>query len=174
MAQTKQCYNCGKSKDISAFSKRAASKDGLQNKCKECNKIDNHKFRTEINPEHHAVWQKNNYERAKELIKKYRVADKPGKIYFIKNPIGQFYIGMTEAHLSVRWLEHRVHYRQTLTGKRTPLPGLHESFDKYGIENHEVGVVVEFDEIEREDLKNYESIFIQSFRDLGVCLNKRN
>lgn len=33
----KVCRTCGESKPFSAFHKRAASKDGLQAKCKECN-----------------------------------------------------------------------------------------------------------------------------------------
>ena len=174
MAHYKTCYNCGKSKETTQFSKRSASKDGLQDKCKECNKIDNYKFRTEINPEHHAVWQKNNLKRVCEIVKKHRKADKPGKIYFIKNPNGEFYIGMTEAHLRVRWNEHVTQYKLAKKKGKSTLPNLHESFNKYGIENHEVGIVVEFEEIDRKDLKSYESIFIQSFKDLGVCLNKRN
>ena len=38
---TKQCAQCGKVKDVSQFSKCKARHDGLQVKCKACNKIQN-------------------------------------------------------------------------------------------------------------------------------------
>ncbi len=47
MGITKKCQACGIDKDQSEYSKRSASKDGLQQRCKQCNKKDNHKFRTE-------------------------------------------------------------------------------------------------------------------------------
>ncbi len=57
MGYTKECKLCKKVKDESEFSKRAASRDGLQLRCKACNANDNKKFRTE-KPEHHAEWHK--------------------------------------------------------------------------------------------------------------------
>ena len=37
--ETKKCTKCGQEKPVSEFNKSAASKDGLQNYCKECKKV---------------------------------------------------------------------------------------------------------------------------------------
>ena len=173
MATTKQCKECGKAKDITQFSKRKASKDGLQPKCRECNKKDNHKFRTEINPKHHYKWQKEHYDWHIENMRKYRKADDTPKIYYIQNPVGEMYIGMTEMYLSVRTMEHRAHYRRALKGKRARLPGLHDSFDKYGLENHKFGIAAEFEGIDRKQLRMIEKSFIDAVRTMGKSLNAR-
>lgn len=169
----KKCMKCGETKDVNNFSKSVARKDGLQDYCKSCNKENNLKFRTEINPNHHAEWQRNNPERLCELVANYRRADKGGLIYSIRNPIGETYIGMTEAHLRVRSLEHKQHYKKVLRGKANPLPLLHQSFDQYGVENHTFEVVVQLDGIDREQLKYVETSFIQSFQEIGKSLNIR-
>ena len=96
----KKCSKCRAVKETTQFSKCSARMDGFQNNCKSCNKVDNLKFREQINPQHHAEWQRNNPQRLVELVWKYRKADKGGQIYSIKNPNGEVYIGMTEAHLN--------------------------------------------------------------------------
>lgn len=169
----KRCIKCRESKDESHFSKCEARKDGLQNNCKECNKKDNLKFRTEINPQHHAEWQRNNLDRLSELVAKYRKADKGGAIYSIRNELGETYIGMTEAHLNVRWLEHRQHYKRAKKGKAHSLPLLYKSFDTYGIENHTFDVVVELPGIDRQQLRYIETTFIESFQQINKSLNIR-
>jgi len=169
----KRCTKCGKQKETTQFSKCSARKDFLQDNCKECNKVDNLKFRTQINPEHHAEWQRNNPDRLNELVKKYRKADKGGAIYSIRNPEGETYIGMTEAHLNVRWLEHRQHYNRAKKGKNLLLPKLHASFDVHGIENHTFEVVVEMPGIDRKQLRFIETTFIESFQQIGKSLNIR-
>jgi hypothetical protein len=169
----KECIQCGETKDITNFSKSAARKDGLQDCCKSCNKKNNLKFRTEINPQHHADWQRNNPDKLNELVKRYRKADKGGAIYSIRNPEGETYIGMTEAYLNVRWLEHRQHYKRAQKGKNLALPKLHDSFSKYGIENHTFDVVVELPGIDRQQLRYIETTFIESFQEIGKSLNIR-
>ena len=171
MGYTKKCQACGIDKDASEYSKRSASKDGLQQRCKQCNKKDNHKFRTEIDPEHHAIWQKNNLKRLNEIVLKYRRADKGGQIYYIKSPEGKYYIGMTEMYLKVRLSEHRARYRRCLKGDAEPLPGLHDSFTKWGVENHEAGTILYFEDIDRDELHMFEKAFIKTFTELGICLN---
>ena len=109
---TKQCKECGKVKDTTQFSKCSSTKSGLQPKCKSCNKKDNEKFRTEINPTHHAKWQIANWDKFVEYLRKYRKADKTGIIYAITNPQGQTYIGMSEMYFKVRIFEHKKHYKQ--------------------------------------------------------------
>jgi adenine-specific DNA glycosylase len=164
-----QCTKCGQTKDQSQFSKSSSAKNGLQPRCKECNVKDNLKFRTEINPIHHSDWQKNNKQRTSELIKRFRKADKSGKIYSIQNPNGDCYIGITKTPISVRLGEHRKCYRKD--NGRIPL--LHKSFDKYGYDNHKIEVVVELEDIDRKQLQFIESSFIQSFKEIGKSLNIR-
>lgn len=167
-----ECKKCGEVKDYSQFSKRTNSKRGYQDRCKACNKIDNHKFRTEINPEHHANWQENNRERANNLICKWRKADKAGICYALINPEGNVYVGMTKTYLSVRIIEHKVKYRRFMAGKvQTEHPLLFKSFTKYGVDNHKVKILFEDENIDREALKQIETSFIKAFKEKGNSLN---
>jgi hypothetical protein len=173
IAKMKQCNTCNKVKETTQFSKCNARKDGLQNKCKQCNSKDNKKFRTEINPEHHAKWQNSNWDKLLGYLRKYRTADKAGIVYAITNPIGETYIGMSEMYLNNRMLEHRKHYKQYKQGKRTSLPGLHDSFDKYGVENHKFKTIFESEDIDRKQLEYIESSFIEAVKQTGKSLNIR-
>jgi hypothetical protein len=166
-----KCTQCDKSKAESQFSKCSSAKNGLQPKCKECNKKDNLKFREEINPQHHAVWQRNNVQALYRILKKHRKADKSPLIYSIKNPNNDVYIGMTEAFLSVRKREHKLHYHKAKQGKQSRLPLLHDSFDKYGVENHKFEIVVELEGYDRKQLGYVESTFIKSFKQINKSLN---
>ena len=76
MANIKECSKCKSVKETTQFSKCSARMDGLQDKCKSCNKVDNLKFREEINPQHHAEWQRNNQQVVYRILKKHRKADK--------------------------------------------------------------------------------------------------
>lgn len=162
----KLCKECGKVKEITQFSKRSVSPDGLQPKCKQCNSKDNLNFRTE-KPEHHADWQKDNAQQHTINVARYRKADKPGKIYSITNEDGFVYIGMTNTHISVRMLEHRLHYRR----RHGALPALHESFDKFGFENHKVDILLELDGIDRTQLRFIEKSFIEVYKQQNKSLN---
>jgi hypothetical protein len=165
--KTKLCKECSKVKEITQFSKRKASTDGLQPKCKQCNSKDNELFRTE-KPEHHMLWQKINAEQHLRNVSRYRRADKASVIYSITSPDGYVYIGMTQTYVSVRMLEHRKHFRR----EHGKLPILHQSFDKFGFENHKVDVVLELEGIDRTQLRFIEKSFIQSFQQKGISLNK--
>lgn len=169
----KQCKKCGETKSTSEFSKCSVRKDGLQYNCKSCNKKDNHKFRTEINPSHHADWQRANLKRLCEIVKNYRRADKNGLIYSIRNPEGQTYIGMTQMYLSVRRLEHISHFKRRYKDNRTKLPLLHQSFEKWGIDNHKFETILDMGNMDREQLAFIETSFIQSFQQIGKSLNIR-
>jgi hypothetical protein len=170
----KQCNDCGKVKDTTQFSKCSSTKDKLQPKCKACNKKDNLKFRTEINPEHHQKWQNINHDKFVGYMKSYRKADKNAIIYAIINPEGMSYIGMSNMYPTVRFLEHRSHYKRASKGKRNRLELLHDSFDKYGIEQHQFKVIKECNNIDRNELKQIESKFIEKYKNKNLSLNLRN
>ena len=169
----KQCQRCGKTKETTKFSKCSKNKDGLQYKCKQCDKETNLKFRTEINPTHHEKWQNKNWDKFVDYVKKYRKADKTPIIYSIKNPDGFQYIGMSMMSFKVRLWEHRAHYRRALIGKRDRLGLLHDSFDKFGIENHEFKVLKECPGLTRDQLKELESAFITINKFQKISLNTR-
>lgn len=173
MAQVKQCNGCGKTLPITNFSKRTASKDGLQPKCKGCNSKDNLQFRTE-KPEHHQIWQKKNPTRLLELVSKYRRGDKPGIIYYIKNPAGQYYIGMSNTYLNVRLIEHKVKWRRWVEGNgKLACPLLFNSISKWGWENHRTGIIIKDENIDRKGLRELEKETIKFFKSKGISLNKQ-
>lgn len=168
----KQCLKCSEVKDYSQFSKCKARKDGLQDRCKQCNKVDNLRFRKEINPEHHAKWQKENIKKVSQLVRKYRKADKTGVVYALINSEGEVYVGETKTHLKVRLMEHRVKYKRFLEGKlKKEHPLLFESFEKYGIDNHRLEILFEDKDISKKDLKLIEKSFIKAFKENGNSLN---
>lgn len=173
MANQKECRSCGKLKDTTLFSKCKSNKDGLQYNCKDCNKEANLKFRTQINPSHHQQWQWNNLDKLSEYLKKYRKADKEGIIYAITNPDGLQYIGMTMTNFAVRLLEHRSHYNRMLKGKRERLGILHDSFDKYGIENHDFKIIKQCPGLTRKQLREVESAYITLNKFQNISLNIR-
>lgn len=168
----KECKKCNELKEYSQFSKNSRKKDKLQDRCKSCNRVDNRKFRTEINPEHHSKWQKQNMQRVGQLIGKYRRGDKAGVIYGLVAPDGAVYVGQTKTHLNVRIIEHKVKYRRFLEGKlKNVHPLLFQSFNKYGFENHKVEVLFEDKDISRKELKQMETTFIQAYKQNGNSLN---
>lgn len=172
MALMKRCIKCRDVKDEAQFSKCARNKDGLQGNCKTCNSEDNQKFREEINPNYHSDWQRTNPHKLNEYEKKYKRADKTPIIYSIRNPIGQTYIGSSLAYPKVRFGLHRQHYRKGLLGlEKRKIPLLHNSFDKYGLENHTFEVVVELDGYNREQLGFVEASFIRAYKEIGLSLN---
>ena len=174
MAQLKQCTCCFKTLPYEMFSKNSKAKDGKQFHCKECNKKENLKFRTEINPQHHEIWQSNNRKRVTQLVSKYRKGDKPGLIYYIVNPIGEYYIGMTNTHLKVRLFEHKMKWKRNRLGKSDiACPLLFDSFDKWGVDNHRTGLIIKDENASRTELREWESECIQFFMSKGISLNKQ-
>ena len=170
----KECQRCGKVKETTQYSKCRKHKDGLQYKCKQCDKETNLKFRTEINPTHHEKWQNKNWDTFIGYMKKYRRADKTGIIYSITNPEGLQYIGMTMTKIQVRLLEHRSHYRRALEGKRQRLGLLHDSFDTYGLDSHEFKVIKECPGLTRGQLRELEKAYITLNKFQKISLNTNN
>lgn len=170
--QTKQCNQCNKSKPITEFYKRKASKDGLQLKCKACCKVVNENFR-EANPGYQLDWQRNNHSKwlsyiAKWAKKNVTADDSRSKIYYIINPEQSVYVGRTQTAFSARKTAHKVQYK----GKGRRLPLLHRSFDLYGWDNHK-WVIIDMAGTDRETLKSIESAMINHFKQIGMSLNVR-
>lgn len=66
----KQCNQCKTFKEPTEFSKRSASRDGLQPSCKVCNQKDNDKFR-EKKPLYKKEWDKANPGAQTQIVKNY-------------------------------------------------------------------------------------------------------
>lgn len=165
----KQCNQCGKVKELTEFHKKTASLDGKQDKCKSCVKIINQNFR-ETKPEYQVDWQRKNSAYWNEYTWAYRKADKNSLIYKITAPDGKCYIGQTKSKLFVRFTAHKDHYKK----KHGKLPGLHQSFDKWGIENHKVEILLDLGDLDRDFLTKVESSIINAYKQKGLSLNIKN
>jgi len=171
MANYKQCSKCGKNKQTTEFYKKTSAPDGLQNYCRSCVKEINRVFREE-KPEYQIQWQKENPTKHREIVKRYTRADKSGKIYYIKSPNGMFYIGCTQTHFNIRLNEHRAKWKASkIKSLKSSVPLLWESLNKWGWEEHEKGILLEFENIDRKTLRQYESVCIETFQKLGTSLN---
>ncbi len=81
---------------------------------------------------------------------------------------------MTKMYPQVRFLEHKNRYRKVLRGQRTiKQPILDESFRKWGLEGHRMGIILQFDKIDRKRLREYEKVCIQEFMNMGISLNQK-
>ena len=172
----KNCRECGVTKEDSNFSKCKANKDGLQGKCKQCNKKDNQKFREEIQPDYQLGWYKKHRKEWSKYTLDYKRAVNTPTVYGIVNPDGEMYVGSTMARPKIRFMQHRIHHRQMLKGVtyQTPLPKLHASFDKYGTDAHTLVVLGQFEGIDRKLLNMIEVTFINATMMSGKSLNVRN
>ena len=117
--KNKICNTCGISKSLEEYSKRGASPDGYQQKCKNCNKVDNAKYRQtyplykkEWDTKNPGVqsqivkdWVKNNPDKFKNNLKKYHTKLGCG-VYRINNLLeNKSYIG-SSAYLLPRLFQH--------------------------------------------------------------------
>jgi len=169
---TKQCARCGNTKQTTEYSKCKANKDGLQYHCKTCNKVTNEKFRVEIDPQYQTKWYSKYTQYWCDYMARYQKADKLPIIYAIVAPDGNQYIGQTMMHLGVRRSEHIRHYKRALAGKRQRLPLLHDSFDKYGYNEHQFKVVKECKGFDRKQLRAVESAYITLNKTQNISLNQ--
>ena len=130
---TKQCAQCGKVKDVSQYSKCKARQDGLQVKCKACNKIQNDAYRNE-KPEYWSYETGYFSDKKKwKYITEYQRADKSIKVYKIHLPNDEIYIGSTKRLMNVRMGSHIGDYHMFKKGlKQKYIPGLYDAFDKIG------------------------------------------
>jgi hypothetical protein len=166
----KTCRGCGELKEVIHFSKCKSLPDGLQYKCKQCNKIDNKLFNV-TNPkyfwgEDSSYFVKDNKKNTK-YIKEYRRGNKQCIIYAISSDDG-IYVGFTKCHLSVRMQGHHTDY----TIRHGYLKNLHAAFDKYGFEELRSKVIIleQFDGT-REDGLEAETKWIHFLQQFNNVLN---
>ena len=129
----KHCNGCKKLKQPEEYSKCRRRKDGLQPKCKECNKKDNKHFRKNLRPDYWSFETGYFSDKIKtEYISLYCRADKPIKIYMILFDDGSKYIGSTKTHLHLRLNRHLADFRRVEQGHRSQcIPLLHEKFREF-------------------------------------------
>ena len=138
----KTCPKCKERKPHSEFCKNKNKKDGLQYKCKKCQK----KYRkenTEKERQRHKQYRKENPEKVKQYYKQYNEKYRknlPAAVYKIENTkTGQVYIGQTTQYKQ-RWGNHKSRLRHN----KHRNPKLQEDYDKYGLDAFEFKIIKEF------------------------------
>jgi len=169
----KYCGGCRIDLPTTNFSKNSKRKDLLQNKCKECNKIDNHTFRAVTNPKYQLAWQRTNKVKWTKYIGDWNKAnsnadDSRSKLYCIINPNEEIYVGHTQTVFSARKSAHKKQYKF----HKGALPYLHTSFEMYGYENHK-WVTIDMSGMDKKTLEIIEYGMANEFTKLGISLNKR-
>jgi hypothetical protein len=169
---TKQCNHCNQTKPTSDFYKRSKSPDLLQMKCKSCFKIINENFR-DTNPKYQVDWQRANPVKWLAYVTNWakinRNADNSrSAIYFCINPNKEIYVGHSQTRFSARKSAHKKDYKLN----KGVIPYLHESFSKYGYDNHS-WVVMDMSGMDKETLETIEYTMATQFSKLGISLNKR-
>jgi hypothetical protein len=171
--QTKYCTGCREDLPTTQFSKCSRRDDGLQYKCKECNKIDNHKFRVHLKPKYQVDWQRTNKPKwTKYMVEWNKINtsadDSRSKIYCITNPNEEIYVGHSQTVFSARKSAHKKDYKHN----KGALPYLHKSFDDFGYENHK-WITMDMSGVDKKTLEIIEYAMANEFTKLGISLNKR-
>jgi hypothetical protein len=148
------------------------SKDNRQPKCKECCKIVNQNFR-EAKPTYQVDWQRANPVKWLAYVTNWakinRNADNSrSAIYFCINPNKEIYVGHSQTRFSARKSAHKKDYKLN----KGVIPYLHESFSKYGYDNHS-WVVMDMSGMDKETLETIEYTMANEFTKLGISLNKK-
>ena len=141
----KQCIGCKQLKSPTEFSKRKSSHDGLQPKCKACNKKDNAVFR-EKRPTYKKEWDIKNPGAQAQIVYRYWSRNPEKQMRYIHayyNSMGMgvykitcditqdFYIGYS-SQLRARF---NVYKRGTETAHKLVNRNLWDALVKYGVEN---------------------------------------
>jgi carboxypeptidase C (cathepsin A) len=169
MAQ-KACTKCGIVKPYEQFSKNKAARDGYQFHCKECNNKDNYRFRHEIDPTYMNRWFDKNKQHWQTYMNDYSRVGNTNTIYSITAPNGDVYIGFTQRKKRFRLSEHKKFYKAKTKNK---VPLLWESFDRYGIDNHQFDILKQFEGTRSEGME-IESKLIQFYKSINKSLNVKD
>ena len=104
MSLMKECITCKETKELTEFSKNKNRKDGLQYRCKSCNKEYN-KQHYLTNPDYRKQNYLDNIESYKQYNKQYRLSKNDGfySVYLIPS---DNYVGVTES-LYKRMAQHK-------------------------------------------------------------------
>jgi hypothetical protein len=90
-------------------------------------------------------------------------------IYSITAPNSDVYIGFTQRKKRFRLAEHKKFYKTRLQC----IPLLYESFDRYGIENHTIEILKQW-EGTRDEGMEMESKLIQFYKSINKSLNVKD
>lgn len=163
----KLCNQCHKHKYLSEFYKNKAQKDGLQNRCKECCKINNYWFRKKRpnyywGGEGEEGYFIKHYDHIVDYNTQYQKADKIGKIYCIETPCGM-YIGHTRRHFHSRLSDHENDWKLN----KKFMPKLHSCLDNFTKEESHKYIrdayILEKSDGERKDLIILQKKWIKHF-----------
>lgn len=136
MKTKKTCTQCKIEQPTTEFNKRTSAKDGLQQRCKTCCKLNSKYFRDVLRPDYY--WGDTegyfikNREKTDLYNKDYFTANKSAKIYRIDLPEGS-YIGATKRHLHTRLTQHISDFKKIINQGpgAAYLPLLHQALLKY-------------------------------------------
>ena len=142
------CTKCGKTKPEIDFHVCRGRKTGRQCVCKECQNQLTTIYRKETEG---AYWK--------------HTPDSPYYVYTITSPDNKVYVGYTTTRSNLRWRRHVATYKH----RKVTLVFLHESFDKFGVDNHSFQVVDQAPTKERAQLR--ESELILRYKEANSSLN---
>lgn len=125
----KVCTGCNQSLAFDQFAKRSQSPDGLQHKCKACNKVDNAKFRKE-KPQYINDWRVGKNDVLLVINRRYQNKLGGGVYKITNNLTGQFYIGSTKA-----LIRRRNEHLETYSTRNNANKPLFQDVLKYGKDN---------------------------------------
>ena len=165
----KQCTKCGITKEYTQFSKLKVAKDGLQYHCKECNNKDNQRFRDEIDPKYMTRWYSKNKKEWNTYLNDYSKVGNTNTIYSITAPNSDVYIGFTQRKKRFRLAEHKKFYKSGLQC----IPLLYESFSRYGIDNHTIEILKQWEGTRSEGLE-IEGKLIKFYKSINKSLNVKD
>ncbi len=158
---SKDCNRKGIPLPLSEFSKDKSKKDGLQYKCKDCNKKTNNTFKIN-NPNHWVGWRKNSKEHLSQYEKNISMSEGYGVYFLINIPTQKYYIG--EGQLYKRRSQHFSHLQRgvskygTLQSLWNQYPNIKDwefkVIKKWDWENKEEGRLLETQLILEENNKN--------------------
>ena len=181
----KVCNCCGKSLDATTefYHRNKNTSDGLLGHCKTCQNEKTAEYRVGKGKDYWyddkgGGWFRdpNNKPKWLEYLKENYSARFNCKIYAIVNPEGLVYIGHTKHPTIQRRLSnHKNDYNQFKKGnKRTQIPGLWASVDKWGWCNHTAILIEELDTDNKKVGLERESFYIEQFMRQGKSLNVKS